>query len=285
MKFFFSSLFVCASAFSFSQTICGTTGEGGNLLLTAPPGNVFISVTFASYGTPDGSCGAFTLGGCHASNSQSIVSSYLVGNNSATIPAINGVFGDPCGGTVKRLYVEAIYSSLAPLKLITFSGTVKSAHHLLNWSTTDEINTAYFDVEKSEDGAQFISAGTVMASNRHGVNQYSFAVDLPTAKKNFYRLKMLDLDGKYVYSNIIKIIDEPAAGLQIFPNPATDYITLTGATGNGTIDLLSSDGSLIRRATITSQAYTICIAGEPKGLYFVRYTTQKGTTIRKLMKQ
>ncbi|RKS89631.1 galactose binding lectin-like protein, partial [Flavobacterium limicola] len=90
-------------------TVCATAGEGGDLNISAPAGSVFTGVTFASYGTPDGSCGSFTEGWCHASNSASIVSSYLIGQNTATIPATNDVFGDPCGGTPKRLYVEATY--------------------------------------------------------------------------------------------------------------------------------------------------------------------------------
>ncbi|MBX2906616.1 MAG: Ig-like domain-containing protein [Taibaiella sp.] len=90
-------------------TICGTASEGGSVTLTAPAGSVFTSIDFASYGTPNGSCGSFTIGGCNASTSTSVAASYLIGNNSATIPATNAVFGDPCVGTGKRLYIQASY--------------------------------------------------------------------------------------------------------------------------------------------------------------------------------
>ena len=60
-------------------TVCGTAFEGQNLTLTAPTGAVFDQIVYASYGTPNGTCGLYT----------------------------NGVFGDPCGGISKRLYVEA----------------------------------------------------------------------------------------------------------------------------------------------------------------------------------
>src|SRR5690349_2720510 len=97
-------------------SICGIAGEGGTVSLIAPPGMVFVSVTFASYGTPNGICGSFTLGTCHATNSRSIVETALLGKNSGSIAATNGVFGDPCNGTVKSLYVEAIYSAVTPLQ-------------------------------------------------------------------------------------------------------------------------------------------------------------------------
>ncbi|MEP6262889.1 MAG: Ig-like domain-containing protein [Gillisia sp.] len=87
--------------------------ENQNLTITLPAGKVVSSVEFASYGTPTGSNGNYTLGSCHAANSQSIVEGYAIGKNSFTIPATNGVFGDPCGGTFKRLYVVVNYSAEA----------------------------------------------------------------------------------------------------------------------------------------------------------------------------
>ena len=88
--------------------ICGTAGEDGTATLTAPAGATFTSVEFASYGTPSGTCGSFALGGCHATNSLSIVQGYLIGQTgTVNIPATNAVFGDPCGGTSKSLAVQA----------------------------------------------------------------------------------------------------------------------------------------------------------------------------------
>jgi len=90
------------------QTVCGTANEGGTVAMVAPAGTVFISVEFAAYGTPTGTCGAFAYGGCNAATALSIVQGYLIGNGGTiNIPATNGVFGDPCGGTAKRLYIQA----------------------------------------------------------------------------------------------------------------------------------------------------------------------------------
>ena len=56
-----------------SNIVHGSANEGDNLTLTAPSGTVFTAVNFASYGTPNGSAGSFSIGNCHASNSQTIV--------------------------------------------------------------------------------------------------------------------------------------------------------------------------------------------------------------------
>ena len=87
--------------------VCGTTGEGGTITITAPAGMIFIRRDFSSYGTPNGSCGAFTIGGCNSASSNS--SNFALNLNSASVAATNGNFGDPCYGTAKRMYVQWTY--------------------------------------------------------------------------------------------------------------------------------------------------------------------------------
>ena len=94
---------------SVSGTICATVNENLNATMTAPAGSAFVHVDFASYGTPNGSCNSFTYG-YHAPNSFPVTETYLLGKNSATIPATNTVYGDPIVGAVKRLYVQAVYA-------------------------------------------------------------------------------------------------------------------------------------------------------------------------------
>jgi hypothetical protein len=88
--------------------ICSTAPENGSITLTCPAGQKMSALDFASYGTPNGTCGAFTIDGtCNATTSTMDVSTPCLGQSSCTVSASNGVFGDPCVGTVKRLYVQA----------------------------------------------------------------------------------------------------------------------------------------------------------------------------------
>jgi len=85
--------------------------ENEQINLTAPEGTVFTYVNFASYGTPVDTSGNFSINeNCHATTSQSVTESYLLGENTATIPATNTVFTDPCVGTLKRLYITTTYA-------------------------------------------------------------------------------------------------------------------------------------------------------------------------------
>ena len=94
-------------------TVCGiTTDGGGTMVLTAPVGHVFDKVLFASYGTPTGSCGSFAIGPCHAATSQSAAEGLILGNNTVSFDhfAFLALVGDPCGGTSKRLYIQARFA-------------------------------------------------------------------------------------------------------------------------------------------------------------------------------
>jgi hypothetical protein len=285
MRFCF---FVLAFGLSFngiSQSLCGTAGEGGSVTLTAPAGKVFTSVTFASYGTPNGSCGSFTIGGCHAANSQTIVASALIGNNSATIPATNGVFGDPCAGTVKRLYIEAVYSSVLPLRLISFSSTSNGQFTILQWLATDEVNTQAFDVQRSTDGLHFSSIGSVASTNNTGTNLYSYTDNSIPDEICFYRLKMIDQDGSFTYSKVVKVKAGATGGLTIFPNPVTNSVNISGLNTRGYLEITTLQGATLKRIAITDNTQTINMANYAAGMYILKYTTGKNTVYQKLIKQ
>jgi hypothetical protein len=90
--------------------VCATANEGGAITVTAPTGYVFVRRDFSSYGTPTGTCGAFALGGCNSVTSNSW--NGPIGLNSASTTASNAIWGDPCDGTVKRMYVQFTYGYL-----------------------------------------------------------------------------------------------------------------------------------------------------------------------------
>ncbi|MDE1151888.1 MAG: prepilin-type N-terminal cleavage/methylation domain-containing protein [Micavibrio sp.] len=95
-----------------SGYICGTAGENGTVTLTPPTGMVFNGITFASYGTPSGSCNSYSVGTCNATNSVTLAATQFLNKTAGTsvsMVASNGVFGDPCVGTSKSLYVQASY--------------------------------------------------------------------------------------------------------------------------------------------------------------------------------
>ena len=86
---------------------CATVNEGSSIILECSDEETIAGITFASYGTAEGSCDSgFEPGSCHATKSQEKVEELCLDKQSCTVDAKNAVFADPCPGTYKRLYIE-----------------------------------------------------------------------------------------------------------------------------------------------------------------------------------
>lgn len=89
-----------------ATTFCANTSENGSADLACPAGQVVTSVDFASFGTATGGCGALVKSDCDAAGSMATVSTECVGKGSCTVRGGNGIYGDPCSGTLKHLAVQ-----------------------------------------------------------------------------------------------------------------------------------------------------------------------------------
>ncbi|KAF6163216.1 hypothetical protein GIB67_025080 [Kingdonia uniflora] len=69
------------------------------------------SINFASFGTPEGECGKFNRGICHAESALQIVQKACIGHEACFIPVSTSTFGDPCPGMSKSLAIEALCSN------------------------------------------------------------------------------------------------------------------------------------------------------------------------------
>jgi glucose/arabinose dehydrogenase len=116
---------------------------------------------------------------------------------------------------------------ILPLDIVTFSGALQNnSTVLLKWKTENEINTSYFQVERSIDGNIFNDIGTISsnANNNNGnVFNYSFT-DVDAGNQQslllYYRLKVVDMNGSFKYSNVITISLADITGkLTVSPNP------------------------------------------------------------------
>lgn len=112
-----------------------------------------------------------------------------------------------------------------PLDLLRFDGRKAGQQVDLEWETTNEENTAYFDIERSRNGVEFEPIGQVEAVNKPGQHQYPFSDLNPFNGLNYYRLKQFDLDGKSTYSKVISVLfSNYGESALIYPNPATNRL-------------------------------------------------------------
>eukprot|EP00048_Salpingoeca_helianthica_P017509 m.237593 g.237593 ORF g.237593 m.237593 type:complete len:591 (-) comp21225_c0_seq1:25-1797(-) len=134
------------------KLLCGglPVAQGWALSLDCGPNNGVINdIIFASYGTPQGTCGSFQRGACHALNSTDIVKAACVGRRGCVInvPTDASTFGDPCFGTLKSLAVAA-----------TCSGP--GMHTYWNWSYIDDMFLDFWDAIKGNKSEPVINFST-----------------------------------------------------------------------------------------------------------------------------
>ena len=116
-----------------------------------------------------------------------------------------------------------------PLTLTSFNGAVKSNSVQLNWSTAQEENLSAYIVEKSTDAINWQTLSTVKATGNSNSNKEYNITDPNAAPVNYYRLKQVDMNGNFTYSQVIRIrngaIDK--TGIKLYPNPAINTATIT----------------------------------------------------------
>ena len=241
--------------------VCNTVTEGGAVTLTAPAGTVFISIPFASYGSPAGVCSAFTIGACHAMTSQGTAESYLLGNNTGTIVANNTVFGDPCIGTGKQLYVQAVYTQ--PL----CSGTAPGIITGTTPTGGNGVFTYLWEQSTSSSSTGFSAAG--------GTNNAKDYIPGILTQTTWYRRIILS-GGCSNLSTLIQVTVTPlpAATISYSGSPfcnstgTPQTVTQTGTTGGA----YTSTAGL----TLNASTGTIIPSTSTAGTYTVTYTMAAG---------
>lgn len=136
--------------YTIQKVVAGAVEENRNLVLTAPNGATFVSVPFASFGSPsEGSPGNYALGACHAANSVTTARNAFVGRTTGVMSATSSagsagnspLLGDPCPGTRKHLAVQAAYSADAASQPFTCADAGQTRSVLLT-VTDSNGNTA-----------------------------------------------------------------------------------------------------------------------------------------------
>jgi hypothetical protein len=117
-------------------------------------------------------------------------------------------------------------ANLLPLTLLSFNAVNKNLYALITWQTANEINTSKFMVQRSANGIAFSDIGIVAAKGNNR-NAYEFEdTGIGNNTMLYYRLKMMDNDGRFTYSKIVLIKREREELFSIFPNPANGFATL-----------------------------------------------------------
>ncbi|MEO6838719.1 MAG: LamG-like jellyroll fold domain-containing protein [Ginsengibacter sp.] len=171
-----------------------------------------------------------------------------------------------------------ISSSLVlPINLVSFSGSKKGGSNLLQWSTSSEQNSSYFEVQRSENSTDFSTIAKVAAAgNSNNTRDYQYNDDQISSASPiyYYRLRMVDIDGSGKYSTIIFIKNSTGGLTTVYPNPARDQVTINVADKsliNTQVLLSSLNGKVLQRIPLNQTSTQVNISNYSKGVYVLKF--------------
>jgi len=146
--------------------------------------------------------------------------------------------------------------AVLPLQLGGFSAQKGTGKVSLNWSTVLEVNTSHFEVEQSNNGSTWKTISIVAAKGNSNSAQKYTADDIANySSKVYYRLKMVDIDGKFEYSPIAVVTFGGKGKLFAYPNPAASFTMVSSdkaITENVTVSIFNTTGVLVKQQVITN---------------------------------
>jgi hypothetical protein len=168
-----------------------------------------------------------------------------------------------------------------PVDILTFHANPCNTQACLQWTVGEEKNVSHYEVERSLDGNSFQFVGKVNATNE---SSYSFTDNMPYAGRNYYRLNVVDIDGKHNYSPIRSIdFTEGQWNIAILPTYSENgQYTLQSNKSIRSVEIFTTNGSLVQ--TIHNPSQNLNLSGLSSGLYFIRVSTSAESEVLKVMK-
>ncbi len=163
-----------------------------------------------------------------------------------------------------------------PVALLYFTAKAENNTTKLSWATASETNNNGFEVERSIDGINFEYVTTINAygsGNSTNKQTYTTNDENPYKGVSYYRLKQVDNDGAYEYSNIESVEFKTAKGfINFYPNPATNVLQFSASTdySNATIKLINALGEIVvTQSTTSTTTGSINISNLASGMYHI----------------
>ena len=277
----------------------------GNLIASTLEGDLFVltpqyqracylegQVTDAATGLP-------------LSNASIVINSTDANKNAASAITGNYYTGQVTPGTVSATYSKPGYlpqtitgivlsngnvvfqnvqlvAAPLPVELLYFNALGKEKTVELEWATASEILTSHFDVERSADSKNYVNIGTIKAASQP--NNYIFTDQNPNAL-NYYRLKINDADGKFVYSKTVSVQMQKDVKWGVFPTNTEGVVYVThGSKDQVDVQVFNALGAVVRVQKANSETTKIDLTALSAGIYIVQIRTGNDVFSQKIIK-
>lgn len=261
---------------------------------------------FQTGGTNPTYTATYTYFGNNVGGAEANLRLYSRANNAATSWTENSTLPDMPNDKIvltgqSTEYILGATLSPLPLNLISFTGKNENSQNILNWLTDNEVALSHFEIERGPEASvaltpgggitnlNFEKIGEIKANGGPSEKvEYEFIDQAPPAPNGgaFYRLKMVDLDGKFKYSKIISIINrEQSPPLEVgglYPNPTTDYFSISGNKPFEILQIVDMTGRLVKEF-LPQNGNKYSLNGLSKGVYLVKLIGNKSLITKKLI--
>jgi hypothetical protein len=175
---------------------------------------------------------------------------------------------------------------ILPVELQKFTIIKQNSSSIAEWTTLTELDNQGFEIQHSKDSRNWKEIGFIEGTGTTSEEQnYTFTHRDPTEGVNYYRIKQMDYNGTYAYSEIRSVLFQSnTTGLEIYPNPVKDYLTLKGDTALGKkFTIYNTAGQIIKNGTVLRKQ--IDCSDVSIGLYIVRIETDSGPIVSRFIKE
>jgi choice-of-anchor B domain-containing protein len=253
-----SGLYVFDVNYQLASRLAGTVTDAvtGALL-----NNVKITIADPA-GTTSGTTATGKYKTGIATDGMTNVTYSLAGYESQTI-VVNFARG------IETVQDVALQAAVLPVILSSFTAEPSGKTAVkLNWTTASEAGSDHFQVERSLSGSSFEAVGRVAAAGESAVAEaYGFTDNGLTGGTYFYRLKQVDLDGSFAFSDVREVVLQSSEALRVYPNPVGNRLRLSDEV-EGTVRIYRNDGALVRETKVVGRGLEV--ADLPAGQYWLR---------------
>jgi len=165
-----------------------------------------------------------------------------------------------------------------PVTFVGFGAKKTESGIELIWNVAGERNVQSYIVERSANGRDFTQLGEIAATNS---TAYSFVDNSPFNGIALYRIKEVDVDGKFRYSTIVRLNLDKNITLRAYPSPTKDQVTIEHVVGvKGTLSITTTDGRVVKQVDVKPELNQtiINVSNLKAGLYVVRFINESGQT-------
>jgi hypothetical protein len=204
-----------------------------------------------------------------ANNTATIVDATALSGTFSTVnlpPSWFANYNNPSTGKM-----TLAFSSPLPVELLNFSGYTEGSSNRLVWTTANEVNNNGFQVERLNPKTNAWESMSFVPT-KGKTAMYDFTDKAPFSV-SYYRIRQIDNDGKETLSKVISLSNTAKSLLKVYPNPATDVLTVEFTKGIGTndkattFDIINVLGQIILRGPLNQ---SVDVAALPSGTYIVR---------------